>query len=431
MSPDPSSSPAVGRLLLVTPDFPPHLLGGGGVVCERLTEEYRGQGWQVDVISMDTSRAGIWSRAETLPPAGGTVTFLPLSARMQIRQGSLLLSIPPSLPGLFRLVREFRRHRWQAVHLHGNPSVLVDLAALLCRLRRQRFVITFHGILQDARSLGGVGSRMYRLLSAAERRIFSSATAVTAVSASTLREVQKAGFRCPNMLVIPNASPDRRGVTDPSGAGGEAELARLGLRRGDFVLCLAAYTPRKGQGLALEAFYRLLQRPNVPKALSLVFAGYERDPEFVAALRRQTEEMGLLGRVRFFGPVSEESKRTLLSSARWVLLPSTYEASPILAFEALDAGCVLIASDLEAVREVAGSEGSAVTFRPGDAPSLQGAMESLLAHPERETQIRAAARERARSFLTWREVATQYLAALEATPPGIRPPPGTTAHPIA
>lgn len=422
---------APDRLLLVTPDYPPHLLGGGGVVCERLSEEYRRKGWQVDVISMDTSRAGMWTRPETLSRNGGTVTFLPMFARLQIRQGSLLLSIPPSLPGLLRLALEFRRNRWNAVHLHGNPSALVDLAAVLCRLRRQPFILTFHGVLQDTRHLGRLGSRLYRLLSGVERRVFSAAIALTAVSESTLREVKNAGFQCPSMLVVPNAGPDRGEAPPLRQPEAEAELARLGLRSGGFVLCLGAYIPRKGQGLALEAFSGLLRGRNVPEALSLVFAGHERDPEFVAALRRRMRELGLSGRVRLLGPVSENSKSALLSSARWVLLPSTYEASPILAFEALEAGGLLIASDLDAVREIVGTEGSAVTFRPGDARHLQRAMEELLADPGRENEIRAAARERARSFLTWSEVAVQYLTACAAGHSATLPPAEASVGPSA
>lgn len=425
-----SESDHSDRLLLVTPDFPPHVLGGGGVVCERLAEEYRRLGWRADVISMDTSRAGVWSRSETWSRVEGDISFLPMLTRMQIRQGSLLLSIPPSLPGLLRVVLEFRRNRWKAVHLHGNPSALVDLAAILCRLRGQQFVVTFHGIPQDTRHLGRLGSRLYRLVSAVERGVFSHATAVTAVSETTLREMKKAGFRCPTMLVVPNAGPDRRGVSPPSETESETELARLDLRRSGFVLCLGAYVPRKGQGIALEAFAGLIQGHNVPETLSLVFAGFERDREFIMRLRRRSRELGIPGRVRFFGPVSEKSKRVLLTSARWVLLPSTYEASPILAFEALDAEGVLIASDLDSVREVVGSRGSAVTFKPGDALSLQQAMKELIDHPERETEIRAAARERARCFLTWRDVAVQYLTTLGAplltVPPesggGPRPP---------
>ena len=408
------------RLLIVTPDFPPHLLGGGGVVCERLAREYRRAGWRVDVITMDTSRAGLWASPRISAGDDGIVTFLPMATRMDVRQGSLLLSLPPSLPSLAWLLGAFRRDRWTAVHLHGTPSTLVDLAAALCRLRGRRFVVTFHGIPQDIEELGGLGSRIYRLLRAIERRIFAAAIAMTAVSKSALNDVEAAGFRCSRMLMVPNAAPDSEADAVLPEDGATVGLGDSDLRPGEFALCLGAYTPRKGQAIALEAFHLLTERRRLPTSFRLVFAGYERDLGFVESLHRRAGELGLLEHLRFLGPIPEERKRTWLRSARWVLMPSTYEASPILAFEALRAGCVLIASDLAAFREVIGGEGNAVMFRPGDAENLGQAIEGLLDHPERERDLRDAARERAKSFPSWDEVALRYLALLQ-TPPRANP----------
>ena len=411
-------SVAPSRLLLVTPDFPPHLLGGGGVVCQRLATEYHRAGWEVEVLSMNTSRSGWWARPQTSVDSGITVTFLPMATRPRLGRLSLLLSIPPSIPGLIWLLRELRKDRWRGIHLHGHPSTLIELTSALLRLRGRRFVMTFHGVLQHSEALGTLGRRVYQLVLRGERWAFSGASALTAVSQATLKDVRSAGFRCPTLVMIPNGSfepfpPSGQLIKDPA-----SELESSSVQPGEFALCLGAYTPRKGQMTALEAFAALISSRSAPDTLGLVFAGYERDPEFLGTLRRRAAELGLTNRVQFLGPVSDARKWALLQYARWVLMPSTYEASPVLAFEALAAGCVLVTSDLESFREIIGDSGSAISFRAGDARSLEGALAGLLANPEHENRLRTFAQERARSLPTWDEVAARYLALLEGSYPG-------------
>lgn len=399
---------AARRLLLVAPDYPPHLLGGGGMVCQRLAREYQRNGWAVTVLSMDTSRAGLLARPETIFDERIRITFLPMAFRLSTAGVSPLLSIPPSLPGLRCLSREVRRSDWDAIHLHGHPSTLVDLVATLCRLDSRPFVMTFHGVVQDPHSLGRVGYRLYRTLVRLERWNFERARAITAVSSSTLRDVTSAGFRNSRLLVVPNSGLGEGRI--PSDPGERGSREGWGLVPGQFALCLGALTPRKGQSVALEAFTALMTDHVLPPNFNLVFAGYDRDQEFVEGLQRRAQELGLVDRIRWLGEVTNDQKRALLAAARWVLMPSTYEASPILAFEVLEAGSVLVASDLASFREVIGEGGSALTFRAGDPASLGRVLRELVAHPEKEQEVRIAASERARRFVSWAEIARQYLA---------------------
>ncbi len=397
------------RILLITPDFPPFPIGGGAMVCRQLATEYRRLGWDVTVISMNSSKAGVFARSRELREAGGRVVFLPMATRVETSGVSLLLALPPSFPGLVRLLREFRRERWDAIHLHGNPSILVDAVGLLCRIGSQPYVLTFHGAIENPDKFGRIGGALYRTLIALERRIFDHAMALTAVSGTTLNEVRRLGFVARQMETIPNAGFLPGPEDEKSGERSDIELARLGLVPANFVLCLGAFMPRKGQDLLLRVFADLAARGALPESFQLVFAGYERDRAYSDELRRIVTSARLESRVRFVGEVTDAEKHMLLRAARWVIMPSRYEASPVLAFEAMAAGCVLVAPDLPNFQEIIGEGANAVTFRAGDATSLSQALAGLSREPEREQAIRAAALRRSQSFATWPDVARAYL----------------------
>lgn len=397
------------RMLLVSPDFPPHMIGGGAMVSLQLAREYRELGWEVTVLSMDTSRAGVWSRPVESIVDGTRVIFLPLLARFEMPGFSLVFVAPASLPGAVRMVRTFRQETWDAVHLHGNPVFLVDAVGLLCRLRPTPFVLTFHGIMQDTSRLGWFRGVLLRLLFNIERRIFARATALTAVSATTLDDVRAEGFRAARMVTIPVSNFPEASSPSEQGQRLSPQLGGLGLKPGSFVLCLGAFIPRKGQDLLLRSFVELARGQDLPESLQLVFAGFERDRQYLAELRRAASDAGLGSRVHFVGAVTDLEKRELLRLARWVVMPSRYEASPGLAFEALAAGCVLVAPDLPCFLEVIGDARNAAVFRTGDAASLTRVLAQLLRDPTSEEEIRVGAVHRSRQFDTWGQIARKYL----------------------
>lgn len=397
------------HLLLVTPDFPPFLLGGGGLVCQQLVKEYHRLGWEVTVIAMGTPDAGLFAKTEPLRHRESRGVFLPPAGRVETSGFSLALVIPPSIPGLLRMLREFRRVQWDAVHLHGHPSFLVDAVGLLCRLGTRPYVLTFHGTVRHRRPMGLLGRLFLRGIVRLERGIFSHVSAITAVSATTLDEVRQLGFQARRMETVPNAgfSPD------PSSRGHRASPEEPSLANGvvgeDFVLCLGAFIPRKGQDLLLTAFSDVVHHHLVPESLRLVFAGFERDRGYLARLRRMAVELGLQSRIDFLGEVSDTERTWLLQAARWVVMPSRYEAAPVLVLEAMALGCVVVVPDLASFQELTGGRANAADFRAEDPSSLSSAMADLARDPLRERAIRNAALERSASFPRWAEIARTYL----------------------
>lgn len=85
-------------------------------------------------------------------------------------------------------------------------------------------------------------------------------------------------------------------------------------------------------------------------------------------LKRQIVELGLEERVRPLGRVSDEELRRWFRTASVYVTMSLIEAMPITPLEAICAGANVVASDIDAHRQVADVAGGAVSLVPVDAP---------------------------------------------------------------
>ena len=118
-------------------------------------------------------------------------------------------------------------------------------------------------------------------------------------------------------------------------------------------------------------------------------------------------DLGLSQRIRFVGRVSDEQLASFYSSAIAYVQTSLYEGFGIPILEALSCGCRVIASDIPASREVAGS--TAAYFAPTDPDSLVAALDKAVGQSTTEAQ-RAAWMARGRQF-SWDASASAMLAA--------------------
>jgi phosphatidylinositol alpha-mannosyltransferase len=143
--------------------------------------------------------------------------------------------------------------------------------------------------------------------------------------------------------------------------------------------------PRKGLQVLLKAFEVLGQeRPG----LRLLIAGPAADPEEV--LDRVPAE--LRDRVVLLGQVSEEDKVRVLHSVDVFCSPNTGgESFGIVTAEAMAAGVPIVASDIEAFRQVLRGGEAGELFATGDAGGLARAAGRLLDDPDRRAALSAAA----------------------------------------
>lgn len=170
---------------------------------------------------------------------------------------------------------------------------------------------------------------------------------------------------------------------------------------------------QKGLDTLLAAFARLVaERP----ALELRMAGRGKDAE---RLRAMAAELGIAGRVRMLGPVSEAERRTLFAGAAVQLMPSRFEGFGMVAAESMAAGVPLVAAASGSLPEVVDAPKGGVLVPPGDAAALASAVGALLDDAPARQALSDRARISAERF-RWQAVARQHLTFLEniaASPP--------------
>jgi glycosyltransferase involved in cell wall biosynthesis len=224
----------------------------------------------------------------------------------------------------------------------------------------------------------GRSARMQAAQQAALRR----AAAVCAVSEATARRVAAAGVEPARLHVTPN------GLT-PLPAGAARPVA------GPFILLVGTLEPRKGHELLLRAVARTGH-----EELAIVFAGPPAGRS--DTLRAVAGELGLADRLTVLGHVADDVLGALYRDAALVCLPSLGEGFGLPVLEALAAGAPVLASDLPAIREVAGE--SALLVPPGELDALAAGLRRLTADPELVARLRAAGPQRARAF-SWEATA--------------------------
>lgn len=193
----------------------------------------------------------------------------------------------------------------------------------------------------------------------------------------------------------------------------DAFLHSRGLNDVAYVLWVGSLEPRKGVGTLVAAMARLAQGigRSAPPAC-LVLAGYAgwQNTELVAPQDREALGPAL----RQFGRVSEAELRALYARAAVFAFPSLHEGFGLPVLEAMAAGVPVVASDIPAVREVAG--GAATLVPAGDVAAWAEALGGMLGEGGLSGAGRArlveAGRARAARF-PWGATAAATLAVYE------------------
>ena len=253
------------------------------------------------------------------------------------------------------------------IHAHMMTGMLIS--RLIRFGRAYRLVSTVHNEFQRSATVMGFADRVVAVGSAV-----AASMARRGVPAGRLRTIANGTINSPRR-------PRRESLSPPA-------VATMELSHPN-VMTVAGMYHRKGIGVLLNAFASV-EATMPPAHLYLVGDGPDRT-EFEA----QSASLGLTDRVHFLG--FQADIPGLLAQADVFTLASLRDPFPLVVIEAREAGCAIVASNVDGIPEAVGFGGAGVLVPPGDAPALSSALQTMLSS---ETE-RQAWRARARANLEW------------------------------
>lgn len=166
-----------------------------------------------------------------------------------------------------------------------------------------------------------------------------------------------------------------------------------------WLLYLGSLHPWKG----VDTLIRALPHVKQPAELHIVGGNEQR----IAELRKLAEELKVVSRVVFHGPVEPGKRFEYIHQADICLLPLTDTGlggrytSPLKLFEYMAAGKAIVVSDLPSMRQVLTPEQDALLVPTGEPEAFARAIERLLADSVLRLRLGDVAKSKAQGF-SWR-----------------------------
>lgn len=361
-------TPRRGRLLLLTPDFPP-AHGGIQLVAGRLATGL--SGFHTHVVTLDSPGARAFDADAALE-----VRRVGAAGRRQAVRNAAL-----NVLALHEALR-FRPEVVLSLHLVVSPA-----AAAVRRVSGAGTVQYFH-----AKEIGG----RPRLAAFAARR----ADAVIAVSSYTAGLIAATGASPAALHLIPP------GVDLPS------DPQALPAERPTFVTIARLADGYKGHDVLVRSL--ALVRERVPDVEWVVIG----DGPLRAGLEDLARSLGVADAVRFLGAVSDAERDTWLRRARLLAMPSRLPAGGLAGegfgiayLEAAAYGKPVVAGSVGGALDAVLDGETGLLVDPTDPVAVGEAIATLLLDAELAERLGAAGARRARSF-AWPVIAGRVEAVL-------------------
>lgn len=337
-----------------------------------------------DVTPLTTGRTGVARYVSELFPAllARAVDLRPFA----FGRGNLQ---PPEMTRRsklpLRMVQPLWRHLdYPRVEGLVGPIDVLHACDLTPAATRARVVLTVHDLaaveLPHLHSPRQIQQQRRQVIAAAQ------VDSVIAVSGATAGALERAGI-----------DPDRITVTPLGLTPLPAELECVVEQ--PFLLAVGEIAARKNLPTLIRAF----EAARLPAQFLLVLAGPNG--------YRAEEALRLAGpRIRFLGPVDDDVLAGLYQHATALCFPSLAEGFGLPVLEALGAGLPIVASDIDAVREVAAD--AALLVPPEDEREWATALERIVEDGDLRDSLTADGRVRAKQF-TWDRTAELTMSAYE------------------
>jgi len=322
------------HLIQISAYYPPHLGGQENVVYD-LAQQLAKRGHHVEVLTSDQG--------------GGKSHSLDGDVLVQRCKSFVFGHAPVMMQFPFKLLRAVREH--SIVHVHIGQAFTPEIVWLLAKLRGFRYIAELH---IDFQPTGPAGFLLPLYKQYILKRVLQSADAVLTLNEKTLNLVRNEYERTGPTQVISNGIEERY-----------------------FTLDRKAFTKKPPKTLRLVYIGRLSKQKNIIPLLhaiagthhkvhlDLIGDGEERE------LIEQTIASLDLSNVTMHGRLPRDEVLDYYAKSDALVMPSLYEAQPLVLLEAMAARIPIIGTDVIGVAEHLDGAGIIV------APTISGLKQGI------------------------------------------------------
>jgi glycogen(starch) synthase len=380
------------RILMLSWEYPPHIVGGLGQHVADLAPALAAHGTDVHVVTP------LWKTdGEFVDSPGVTVYRVPVA----LGDGDIMDQAQRVNRQLELAARSLVEDQpdFDLVHAH---DWLVSFAGIgLKQAFRLPLLATVHAT-EYGRSQGRLDGPLSRAINEQEWRLVLEAWRVIVCSNFMATElIGNVGAPPDKVDVIPNGVRVDR-FQSLKGTDHTLLRARFAFPDEKIVFNVGRMVREKGLHVLVEAMPIVLaQSPDA----KFVVAGKPDSWGYWAAARARAEELGLDAKCYFTGFLPDDERDALLTLADVAVFPSLYEPFGIVAPEAMAAGAPVVASSAGGLAEVVIHRLTGLTAYPDSPASLAWAIVETLRNPlEAHARARSAYRRVVREY-DWGRIA--------------------------
>lgn len=379
------------RVLMLSWEYPPLVVGGLGRHVEALARELTLAGHDVRVVTrgdgefiVDEVCDGVRLRRSALDPIAIDFTTETLLSWAQAAEHSLLRAALP-------LVR-----RWRPDVVHAHDWLVAQSGVTLAQVTGAPLVATIHAT-ESGRNQGWLSKPLNVAIHSVERWLAHQSAAVITCSSAMHDEVTKLfELADEQVTVVPNGIDPVRWRVTPAAR----QAARRALGGGGPLLVFAGrLVHEKGLQTVLDAL-PVLRRAHPGLRLVVAGAGGHR-----AELQAQARRLRVARAVEWLGFVPEGQLAPVLAAADVAVVPSLYEPFGIVALEVAAARTPLVLASTGGLVDLVSSGVATASFPPRDPAALAAAVSGVLADPEGARRATARAVRVIRRDYAWQAVA--------------------------
>ncbi|MFT4125231.1 MAG: glycosyltransferase family 4 protein [Gordonia sp. (in: high G+C Gram-positive bacteria)] len=417
------------RVLLVSWEYPPVVVGGLGRHVGHLAVDLAAAGHDVVVLSRQPSGSDALTHPTTdrVDEASGNVGASTVPGGSAVRVIAVAED-PPEFAfgtdmmawalalghGLLRAgLTMLTRDGWTPEVVHAHDWIVAHAAVALAEIFDVPLVSTIHAT-EAGRHSGWVSGRINRQVHSVEWWLANDSDAVITCSESMRDEVRRLFDPPGEITVIHNGiDVDRWPFAPRRPAAGPPELlfaGRLEYEKG--VQDLIAALPR-------------IRRTHPGTTVTVAGDGTQLD-----WLVEQTRRHRVSRSVEFLGAVDHAGLVELMHRCAAIVLPSRYEPFGIVALEAAATGIPLVTSTAGGLGEAVVDGSTGLTFAPADVAGLAAAVRGTLSHPAEAAARARRARARLSTDFAWSDVAARTATVYAGAKRRVRVPIGRPEIPL-